>query len=90
MRPELRFGAPRTVLLLSPGELDEIQAFVERGEGQLPRNAVLSLIAEVRSHRLIAAASEPPRRPPQEGCAACGWGAQACFFANCMHPDGPR
>lgn len=24
-----------------------------------------------------------------QGCSACGWGRQDCFFANCMHPDGP-
>lgn len=25
-----------------------------------------------------------------QGCSACGWSKQPCFFANCMHPDGPR
>lgn len=90
MRPELGFGRPRAVLELTPGELDEVQAFAELGEGQLPRNAVLSLVAEVRTARLSARPPDPPRRPPEDGCSACGWGAQACFAPNCMHPDGPR
>ena len=52
MRPALSFGARRFVDALTPEELDEIQIFAESGEGQIPRNVVLSLIAEVRTARM--------------------------------------
>lgn len=54
MRLELSFGKKRTVLLLTPEELDEVQIFFEGGEGQYPRNVILSMIAEIRTHRLQA------------------------------------
>ena len=25
-----------------------------------------------------------------DGCSACGWGKYPCFYANCMHPEGPQ